>query len=550
MPANGETDGSNLQTNKMNLEDLEDEESSNDGSESTAEHEDPNEAIQVLHRVEGVVQHAVQHVADDVKHVADDIKDFGTDIKLGVKENISAVTSFRKSKTFVRGVLLIGLFFHYFDIVTDILVMRLWVSQQNYVWFAMNLIFIALGPLLLGLVIPCVRGHYAVVALINLCLVAPLVGAVGVIKENTSKADAPVGHRYSTTKFVSSIIDSFPEAMLGLGVLMYQETHEGEEEPSITQWLSFSLSIFSIWWAFASCRLGNVRALPKEFVTMGMWRKVVLLLLSGCEVVQRMIIMVMVIISWRGLCVVFFAVDYVGKSLLFAAIIDEQETTSRILAGVTAAFLNMFITAPGPWLGSTQVAYNSKKAQKGAARMSKRNTWLILVTFNTFMTLCGLALTTTFRIHNLEPGYFQPIFTGMCEAWLLGSKEKYCYPKLWPITCGSCVLVMWVCTVIWALEIGYTYVPPPREVNPIPPEEEKQSWRGSYVRDQKRQAKEKKQAAKDRQDAKEKNEKRAAKEKARFAKHHPGLRKVQAAENPKRDLKSGESTLSVVTVQS
>ena len=41
--------------------------------------------------------------------------------------------------------------------------MKLWFSQENYVWFAMNLVFMALGPLLLGLVIPCERGHYVVV---------------------------------------------------------------------------------------------------------------------------------------------------------------------------------------------------------------------------------------------------------------------------------------------------------------------------------------------------------------------------------------------------
>ena len=39
-----------------------------------------------------------------------------------------------------------------------------------------------------------------------------------------------------------------------------------------------------------------------------------------------MIIMVMIIVSWRGLCVVFFAIDYVAKCFFFAAIIDEQVT--------------------------------------------------------------------------------------------------------------------------------------------------------------------------------------------------------------------------------
>ena len=41
---------------------------------------------------------------------------------MNIRDNVSAVTSFRRSKTYVRGILLVGLFFHYFDIVTDILV--------------------------------------------------------------------------------------------------------------------------------------------------------------------------------------------------------------------------------------------------------------------------------------------------------------------------------------------------------------------------------------------------------------------------------------------
>ena len=54
---------------------------------------------------------------------------------------------------------------------------------------------------------------------------------------------------------------------------------------------------------------------------------------------------------------------------------------------------------------------------QGIARMSKRNTWLCLVTFNTLWTIGGLAITNTFVInYSTTTGFFHPNFTGMCKG--------------------------------------------------------------------------------------------------------------------------------------